>query len=75
MPLLEETGYIPIEKYAKAPELQEYSLRIDRHFGLYEKAIFHTKEITWDETSSRWLIETDRGETIRARFSLPLQNH
>lgn len=70
MPLLEETGYIPTEKYTKAPELQEHSQRIGRHFGLYEKAIFHTEvnKITWDETSSRWLIQTDRGDTIRARF-------
>lgn len=70
MPLLEETGYIPTEKYAKAPELQEHARRIGRHFGLYEKAIFHTEanKITWSESSSRWLIETDRGDTIRARF-------
>jgi len=70
MPLLEETGYIPTEKYAKAPELQEHCHRIGRHFGLYEKAIFHTEANTlqWDDVASRWIIKTDRGDTIRARF-------
>lgn len=70
MPLLEETNYIPTEKYAKAPELQEHARRIGRHYGLYEKAIFHTeaRDIEWNEGTSRWRIKTDRGDTIHARF-------
>jgi cyclohexanone monooxygenase len=70
MPLLEETGYVPTEKYAKAPELQEHARRIGRHFGLYEKSVFHTeaKEIAWNEEKSRWIIRTDRGDTFRAKF-------
>jgi cyclohexanone monooxygenase len=70
MPLLEETGYIPSEKYAKAAELQEHCRRIGKHFGLYEKAIFHAeaRELTWDEEASHWIVRTDRGDTIRARF-------
>ena len=43
MPLLEETGYIPAAKYAKAPELFEHSRRIGRHFKLYENALFQTE--------------------------------
>ena len=38
MPLLEEVGYIPTEKYAKGAELFEYSRMIGRHFQLYENA-------------------------------------
>lgn len=70
MPLLEETNYIPTEKYAKAPELLEHSRRIGRTFGLYEKAVFHAEanEIIWNEESSRWIIKTDRGDTFRTRF-------
>jgi cyclohexanone monooxygenase len=70
MPLLEETGYVPTEKYAKAPELQEHARRIGRHFGLYEKSIFHTegRDIEWNEETSRWIIKTDRGDTFRAKF-------
>lgn len=70
MPLLEETGYIPSEKYAKALELQEHCRRIGKHFGLYDKTIFHAeaRELSWDDESSRWIVRTDRGDTVRARF-------
>lgn len=43
LPLLEETGHIPTEKYAHAPEILEQSKRIGRTFGLYDKALFHTR--------------------------------
>ena len=33
MPLLEETGHRPTEKYAHAPEILEHCRRIGRHFG------------------------------------------
>ena len=79
MPLLEETGYMPIEKYGRADELLEHSRRIGRHFGLYDKALFQT-EITgarWYEDKARWLVNTDRGDKLWTRFlvtaSGPLQ--
>ncbi|KAF2395598.1 putative monooxygenase [Trichodelitschia bisporula] len=70
MPLLEETGYIPSEKYAKAPELLAHAARIGRHFGLYSRALFHTegRDLVWDSDISRWIVTTDRGDTLRARF-------
>jgi cyclohexanone monooxygenase len=71
MPLLEETNYIPTEKYAKAPELLEHSRRIGRHFDLYDRAIFHAEvtRMDWDESTNRWIVKTDRGDTIRTRFT------
>ncbi|MEI2735464.1 MAG: NAD(P)/FAD-dependent oxidoreductase [Rhodoblastus sp.] len=70
MPLLEETGYMPVAKYARAPELFEHSRRIGRHFRLYEKALFQTeaKDARWDEASARWIVRTNRGDTLRAKF-------
>ncbi|WP_338811386.1 NAD(P)/FAD-dependent oxidoreductase (plasmid) [Agrobacterium leguminum] len=70
MPLLEETGYIPSEKYAHAPELFEHARRIGRHFGLYERALFQTlvSDMTWDEDARRWIVTTDRGDRLKARF-------
>ena len=70
MPLLEETGYIPAAKYAKAPELFEHSRRIGRHFKLYENALFQTeaKDARWDAESARWIVTTNRGDSLRARF-------
>jgi cyclohexanone monooxygenase len=70
LPLLEETGYIPVEKYSKAAEILEHSRRIARHFDLYEGALFQTeiRELRWDEASHRWTVSTNRGDAIRARF-------
>ena len=72
MPLLEETGYIPQEKYAYAPEIYEHAQRIGRHFGLYDKAVFQTlvSDLTWNESERRWTASTNRGDQFRARFVL-----
>ncbi|WP_231748719.1 NAD(P)/FAD-dependent oxidoreductase [Mycobacterium sp. M26] len=70
MPLLEEVGYLPTEKYAKGPEIVEHCRRIAEHYDLYRDACLQTevREIRWDVDSSRWIIHTDRGDAIRARF-------
>ncbi|UQR66794.1 NAD(P)/FAD-dependent oxidoreductase [Bradyrhizobium sp. C-145] len=70
LPLLEETGYMPVRKYARAPEIYEHSRRIGRHFDLYARALFQTiiSRMEWQEQEARWLVETDRGDRIRARF-------
>jgi cyclohexanone monooxygenase len=70
LPLLEETGYIPQRKYARAPEIFEHCQRIGRHFGLYERTLFQTVvvDMRWQDAAAHWLVETDRGDTIRARF-------
>ncbi|HET6875191.1 MAG TPA: NAD(P)/FAD-dependent oxidoreductase, partial [Acidimicrobiales bacterium] len=72
LPLLEETGYVPTEKYVHAPEILEHCRRIGDHFGLTERAVFST-EVTgleWEAASSRWVIRTNRGDEIRARYVL-----
>jgi cation diffusion facilitator CzcD-associated flavoprotein CzcO len=70
MPLLEETGYLPTEKYAKAPEILEHHRRIARQWGLYERALLGTEvtEARWDEDEDRWIVTTNRGERLRTRF-------
>ncbi len=70
MPLLEETGYIPTEKYAKGPEIFAHCQRIARQFDLYPHGLFQTvvKDLRWDDKASRWIVKTDRGDVIRARF-------
>ena len=69
MPLLEETGHMPTEKYTKGPEILEHCRRIGTHFDLYENAALSTEvtSLEWDEESSRWLIETNRDDRIWAR--------
>ena len=70
LPLLEEIGYIPKEKYSHAPEILEHSRAIGRHFGLYDNACFQTEvtELRWDDDAKRWIIATNRGDRMRARF-------
>lgn len=70
MPLLEELGYVPTEKYAKGPEIFAHCRRIAGHYDLYRDACLQTEvtEIRWDPAASRWVITTNRGDAIRARF-------
>ena len=70
LPLLEELGTIPTEKYARAKEILEHSRNIGRHYRLYDGALFQTEvtEMRWDESTHRWHVSTNRGDTLRARF-------
>ncbi len=70
LPLLEETAYVPSEKYARAPEILGHCRRIGEHFELYERACLSTEVtgIEWDPTERRWIIRTDRGDRMTARF-------
>ena len=45
MPLLEETGHMPSEKYAHAPEILAHCQRIGKQYGLYDNALFHTEVV------------------------------
>jgi cation diffusion facilitator CzcD-associated flavoprotein CzcO len=70
LPLLEELSYMPTQKYSQAPEILAHSRAIGEHYGLYEKALFQTEvtETRWDAAQSRWIVATNRGDNIRARF-------
>ncbi len=70
MPLLEETGHMPTEKYAHAPEILAQCQRIGRQYGLYDNALFHTEveALSWDEQNARWVIQTNRGDRFTASF-------
>jgi len=70
LPLLEETGHMPTEKYTHAPEILEHCRRIGNHFGLYDNAVFST-EVTgleWDDSTCRWTISTNRGDQMTAKY-------
>jgi cation diffusion facilitator CzcD-associated flavoprotein CzcO len=70
LPLLEETGYIPKEKYSYAPEILAHARRIGEQFDLYRNACFQTqiKALTWSEDECRWIVTTNRNDRMRARF-------
>jgi cation diffusion facilitator CzcD-associated flavoprotein CzcO len=70
LPLLEETGHMPTQKYVFAPEIYGQAKRIATTFGLYEHALFSTAvtSLAWDDAVARWIISTDRGDRISAKF-------
>ncbi len=70
LPLLEETGHMPTEKYVHGPEILAHCQRIGRQFGLYDDVLFHTEvtALTWDEARTRWVIQTSRGDRLTATF-------
>jgi cation diffusion facilitator CzcD-associated flavoprotein CzcO len=70
LPLLEELGYVPKEKYAFGPEILDHSQAIARKFDLYRDVCFQTRveELRWDEDESRWIIKTNRGDRMKARY-------
>jgi cation diffusion facilitator CzcD-associated flavoprotein CzcO len=70
LPLLEETGYMPTERYASASEIFGYCQLLGRHFDLYRRALFQTviTGIAWDGEAHRWQVSTSRGDRIAARF-------
>jgi cation diffusion facilitator CzcD-associated flavoprotein CzcO len=70
LPLLEETGYMPREKYSYAPEILAHARRIGEKFDLYRDACFQTqiKALTWSEDECRWIVTTNRDDRMRTRF-------
>lgn len=70
MPLLEELGTIPTEKYAHGPEIFAHAQAIGRHYDLYKNTSFQTQVVAleWENGAERWSVRTDRGDRIRARF-------
>jgi cyclohexanone monooxygenase len=70
IPLLEELGYTPSVKYAPGEEIGAHLCRIGDEFGLYENTHFQTQvtAIRRSASDERWVVSTDRGDNIRARF-------
>ena len=70
LPLLEETGYVPKEKYSFEPEIYEHAQRIGKHFDLYSRACFQTqvRDLCWNAERSHWVVRTDCNDVFRAKY-------
>ena len=70
LPMLEEVGYIPKEKYAHQPEIFEFLTALAAKFGLYELALLKTAVTgaSWDAGRHEWLVTTDHGDEIRTQL-------
>jgi cyclohexanone monooxygenase len=60
------------EKYAPQPEILSYANHVADRFDLRGDIVFDTRvtAATFDEAARNWLIETDRGDRIRANFCI-----
>lgn len=59
MPLLDQTNYVPKEKYARGLEIFDYARSVARLFSLYDKAYLQTAA-----TKLVWAGETAKGSCI-----------
>ncbi|MBW2421134.1 MAG: NAD(P)/FAD-dependent oxidoreductase, partial [Deltaproteobacteria bacterium] len=70
MPLIEEIGTMPEEKYAAGAAIFENARKIAKKYDLYDKTCLqtHVEETRWDEAEKKWTVKTDRGDAMKARF-------
>ncbi|MDP1867891.1 MAG: NAD(P)/FAD-dependent oxidoreductase [Bradyrhizobium sp.] len=60
------------EKYAPQPEILSYANHVADRFDLRRHIVFDTRvaAATFDEEAKCWLIETDRGDRVLAKFCI-----
>ncbi len=70
LPMLEELGYIPTQRYALGEEIRVHLEAIAERFDLLPDALFHTSltRAEWDEDAARWRVRTDHDDEITCRY-------
>ncbi len=60
------------ERYAPQPEILDYARHVAERFDLRRDISFDTTVTAarFDEAAGHWVISTERGETLRARFCI-----
>jgi cyclohexanone monooxygenase len=60
------------EKYSPQPEILSYANHVADRFDLRRDIQFDTKvtTTTFNETTKKWLVETDRGHKVQAQFCI-----
>jgi cyclohexanone monooxygenase len=61
---------MPVGKYARAPRSSHSPAHRPSTSTSTVDALFQTviTDMRWDEDEPRWLVTTDRGDALRARF-------
>ena len=70
LPLLEESAFMPAKKFSDGDEIYSYCKHLATKFDFHDRALFHTliTSLIWDEEEKYWLVSTNWGDSIRARF-------
>ena len=60
------------ERFAPQPEILDYANHVADRFDLRRDIRFETRvtAATFDEAAGQWVVETDRGDRVRARFCI-----
>ena len=69
-PLLEETGFVPRQRYTNATETLKYCQVIAEQYKLHDIALMQTQILStdWSEEEGLWVARTNRGDVIKATF-------
>lgn len=67
LPLLEEVGHVPTERYATSEEIRGHLQTLARKFDLYRDVLFHTQATQFSWSDGAWRIRTNRGDNFTAR--------
>ena len=69
-PLLEETGFVPKQRYTNATETLEYCQVIAEQYQLHDIALMQTQILStdWSEDEGLWVARTNRGDVIKATY-------
>ena len=68
LPLLEQIGTMPSEKYAHGDEILDHSRAIARRWDLYRDSLFgtHVEQMLWED--DHWKVLTDRGDEMTTKY-------
>ncbi|MFM8894610.1 MAG: flavin-containing monooxygenase, partial [Actinomycetales bacterium] len=68
LPLLEQVGSMPSEKYAHGDEILDHSRAIARQWDLYRDALFgtHVERMEWHD--DHWTVHTDRDDAMTTKY-------
>ena len=60
----------PTERYARGAEIGRHLCSVANAYDLYDHAMFQTQvtEVRWSSDGSRWVVRTDRGDELQAKF-------
>jgi cation diffusion facilitator CzcD-associated flavoprotein CzcO len=74
MPLLEETGYMPMHKYASGVEIRHYLVKLVERFGLSKRVLFRTQVtgLHWNYGTQMWRTDmtASRGPDGKAKEAM-----
>lgn len=77
MPLLEEMGYVPSQKYVSGIEIRQYLRKVVEKYELQDNICFRTKvdSLQWDEQGRAWKADLSTTQESSCAGDEPVANH